>query len=289
MTSRAALWTSALLIPLLATPGCTALPPQAAYRDVPYVANGHPRQQLDLYSPSADKALPLIILIHGGGWSGGDKAEMPVKPFLDDGFAVASINYRLSQDARFPAQIEDCKAAVRWLRRNAARFNIDPDRIGVWGVSAGGHLAALLGTSGDTGVFDVGGNLDVSSAVQAVADWFGPTDFLQMDAHRLPQGMAHDAPGSPESRLVGGPIQQNRQAVQRANPITYVTPRAPPFLIAHGDVDRLVPHHQSELLEHALKKNGTPVSLHTVKGGGHGFRNPRADELRRQFFARHLK
>jgi acetyl esterase/lipase len=264
-------------------------PGVTAYRDVPYVSSGHPRQQLDLYLPKSGSALPLIVMIHGGGWQGGDKAEMPVRPALADGFAVASINYRLSQDAKFPAQIEDCKAALRWLRRNAARFNIDPDRVGVWGTSAGGHLAALLGTTGATRIFDVGENLDESSAVQAVADWFGPTDFLQMDAHRLPQGMVHDAPRSPESSLIGGPIQQNRQAVQRANPIAYITPQAPPFLIAHGDADPLVPHHQSELLEAALRGAGIPVRLYTVKGGGHGFRDARADELRRQFFVEHLK
>lgn len=116
-----------------------------------------------------------------------------------------------------------------------------------------------------------------------------PRAAARMDAHHLPQGVVHDAPGSPESRLVGGPIQQNRQAVQRANPITCITPQAPPFLIAHGDTDPLVPHHQSELLEAALKSAGVPVKLHTVKRGGHGFRDAQADELRRRFFAEHLK
>lgn len=259
------------------------------HRDVAYVPDGHDRQRLDLYVRKSGKALPAIVMIHGGAWMGGDKAEMSPASFLADGFAVASVNYRLSQDAVFPAQIEDCKAAVRWLRRNAKQFNIDPDRIGVWGVSAGGHLAALLGTTGETRVFDVGGNLDVPSNVQAVADWFGPTDFLQMDAHRLPQGTVHDLPGSPESRLIGGPIRQYIGAVERANPVSYITPRVPPFLIAHGDADLLVPHHQSELLHAALKTAGTPVQLYTIRGAGHGFRSVPADELRRKFFVKHLK
>jgi acetyl esterase/lipase len=147
----------------------------------------------------------------------------------------------------------------------------------------------MLGTTGDTTLFDVGENLEVSSRVQAVADWFGPTDFLQMDAHRLPNGMVHNSPGSPESRLIGGPLQKNKDRAEKANPITYITHNTPPFLIAHGDADRLVPHHQSELLAAALKEVGVPVTFYTVKGGGHGFRDATADEMRRQFFAKELK
>ena len=261
----------------------------SAYRDIAYVSNGHPLQKLDLYVPKTNKKVPLIIFVHGGAFRGGDKGSQAPGPFISDGYAFASINYRLSQDAIFPAQIEDCKAAVRWLRSNAEKYKLDPDRFGAWGTSAGGHLVAMLGTTGDIDIFDVGENLNVSSRVQAVADWFGPTDFLQMDAHKLPGGMGHDAPGSPESRLIGGPIQQNREKVARANPITYITPNDPPFLIAHGDADPLVPHHQSQLLEVALKKAGVAVTFYTVKGGGHGLRNATADSMRKQFFARHLK
>jgi len=260
-----------------------------AYRDVAYVSNGHARQKLDLYVPESKQKVPLIIFVHGGAFTRGDKRDQSPAPFLSDGYAFASLNYRLSQDAIFPAQIEDSKAAVRWLRANADKYGIDPDRFGAWGTSAGGHLVAMLGTTGETKIFDVGENLEVSSRVQAVADWFGPTDFLQMDAHRLPNGMGHDAAGSPESRLIGGPIQRNKEKVAAANPITYVTSKAPPFLIAHGDGDRLVPHHQSVLLEAALRKAGATVRLYTVKGGGHGFRNATADNLRKEFFARHLK
>jgi acetyl esterase/lipase len=147
----------------------------------------------------------------------------------------------------------------------------------------------MLGTTGETRVFDVGENLDVSSRLQAVADYFGPTDFLQMDDHRVPNGMGHNGGGSPESKLIGGPLQQNKEKAARANPITYINDKAPPFLIAHGDQDRLVPHHQSVLLEAALKKAGTPVTFYTVKGGGHGFRSVTADDLRNKFFAKYLK
>jgi acetyl esterase/lipase len=201
----------------------------------------------------------------------GSKENEPAGAFVSRGFAMAAINYRLSQHAVFPAQIEDCKAAVRWLRANAKEYGYDPARIASYGASAGGHLAAMLGTAGDVAAFDVGGNPGVSSRVRAVADFFGPTDFLQMDAHRLSaQATVHDTPDSPESQLVGGPIRDNPEKVARANPATYVTADDPPFLIVHGDADLLVPHHQSEILEAALRKAGARVRLVTIRGGPHG-------------------
>ena len=266
------------------------LPPGVkALRDLAYVTNGHARQKLDLYLPTKSGKLPLIIVIHGGAFRGGDKAQSTGGQFLRAGFAVASLNYRLSGDALFPAAVQDCKAAVRWLRANAAKYNLDPDRFGAWGSSAGGNLVAMLGTTGETREFDTGENLNLSSRVQAVADYFGPTDFLQMDAHRLPNGMVHDSAQSPESLYIGGPIQENKEKAAKANPITFITAKTPPFYIAHGDSDPLVPHHQSVLLEAALKKAGVPVKFYTVKGGGHGFRDPQAEKMLMDFFDRHLK
>jgi len=261
-----------------------------AHRDLAYVSGGHDRQKLDLYLPKDRTNLPLIINIHGGAFKMGSKEQGVPLEYLAQGYAIASINYRLSQHANFPAQIEDCKAAVRWLRAHAAAYRIDPQRFAAWGNSAGAHLSAMLGTTGDTKEFDVGANLDQSSGVQAVVDYFGPTDFLQMDAHRLPNGQTHDPADSPESLLIGGAIQENKDKAARANPITYVTPADPPFLICHGDQDPLVPHHQSELLEAALKRAGVPVTFHTVKGAGHGrFNDPKVGELTREFLAKHLK
>jgi|GEM_PF-215373 len=269
----------------------SALPEGAiVHRNIAYVSNGHERQKLDLYLPKDGTNLPLIIYIHGGAFRMGSKEQGVPTEYLARGFAVASINYRLSQHAKFPAQIEDCKAAVRWLRAYAARFRLDPNRFAAWGPSAGGHLAAMLGTTGDVKEFDVGENLVQSSRVQAVVDYFGPTDFLQMDAHRLPNGMIHDTPDSPESQLIGGAIQENKDKAAKANPVNYVTPDDPPFLIVHGDSDPLVPHHQSELLEAALKKAGVPVTFYTVKGGGHGgFRDPKVPELTQDFLNKHLQ
>jgi acetyl esterase/lipase len=260
------------------------------YRDLAYVTNGHPRQKLDLYLPKEGKDLPLVINIHGGAWQGGSK-EMDVPlAYLARGYAVASINYRLSQHSIFPAQIEDCKAAVRWLRANAARYNLDAAHFAAWGSSAGGHLAAMLGTTGESKTFDVGEDLAFSSRVQAVVDYFGPTDFLQMDAHRVSSGQVHDPSNSPDSRLIGGMLQDNKDKAAKANPISYVTKAAPPFLICHGDADPLVPNHQSELLEAALKQAGVPVTFYTVKGAGHGgFNDPRVPELTQEFLAKYLK
>ena len=260
------------------------------YRDLGYVTDGHERQTLDLYVPDTGENLPLIIWIHGGAWRGGDKTHYTPKEYLKAGYAGASLNYRLSQHAIFPAQIEDVKAAVRWLRANAETYRLDPNRFAAWGSSAGGHLVAMLGTTGDVAEFEVGENLKVSSQVQAVVDYFGPTDFLQMDAQRLPDGLVHDDPDSPESRLVGGPIQEHKDRVARANPITYVSKDDSPILIIHGDQDKLVPYHQSVLLKDALEAAGVPVTFYKVEGGGHGwFRDPKVPELTKAFLEKHLK
>lgn len=261
------------------------------HRDLAYVSHGHERQKLDLYLPKEGQNCPLIIWIHGGAFRRGSKesSEHNQLPFdyLTEGYALASINYRLSQHAIFPAQIEDCKAAVRWLRAHAAEFKLDPDRFAAWGPSAGGHLAAMLGTTGHASEFDVGAHLDVSSRVQCVVDYFGPTDFLQMDAQRLPDGMIHDAPDSPESELIGGPIQEHPEKVARANPITYLTSEVPPFLIIHGDQDLLVPYQQSVLLFEALQQVEIFALFYTVVGAGHGhFTDPRVAELTNSFLAR---
>lgn len=266
-----------------------------AFRDLAYVTNGHERQKLDLYVPEkANGSLPVIVWIHGGGWAAGSKDGCPLLngDYTRHGFAIASIGYRLSSDAIFPAQIEDCKAAIRWLRAHAKDYNLNPDHIAVWGSSAGGHLVALLGTSDHVKEFDVGENLDQSSRVQAVCDYYGPTDLLQMDEHALPTAfLKHDAANSPEAMLIGGPIQEYKEAANKANPISYVTEDAPPFLIVHGDKDPLVPHHQSELLYEALKSAGTQVRFHTLEGARHGdgFGGRELETIVRDFFEKNLK
>lgn len=260
------------------------------HSNLPYVSQGHDRQQLDLYIPNGDGPFPLLVWIHGGAWRAGSKNRARGQEWLDKGVALASINYRLSQHAIFPAQIEDCKAAIRWLKAHAAKYHLNTDRLVVWGASAGGHLVALLGTTGETRQFDVGEHLDQSSAVTGVMDWYGPTDFNQMDTMDGDIGkMDHDAADSPESQLIGGPIQENPEKVQKANPITYVTPKAPPFLIVHGDKDPLVAHGQSVILQAALTEANVPVRFYTVKGGKHGwFKDPNVNQLANDFILQHL-
>jgi acetyl esterase/lipase len=267
------------------------VPNLVVHRDLEYIPGGHARQKLDLYlqisATFVEPQRPLIVWVHGGAWLGGSKVPCPALRFVNQGYAVASINYRLSQHAIFPAQIEDCKAAIRWLRANAAQYHIDPNRIGVWGASAGGHLVALLATTGGVKEFDVGPDAGVSSRVQVVCDFFGPTDFTKMSG--FPSTMNHDAPDAPEAKLIGGPVQENKDKVQRANPITYVTKDDPPFLIVHGDKDPLVPHNQSELLYDALKQAGVEATLYTVPGGGHGgFKDPQVETIVTEFFRKHL-
>ena len=258
--------------------------------DVPYAANDNPRQRLDLYlpkNPKSDGPLPVVAFIHGGAWQAGDKRGGlgTVAPLVESGeYAGVSIGYRLSSEAIWPAQIHDCKAALRWLRANAQKYNLDPDRIGVTGPSAGGHLVAMLGTSGD--VADLEGNLgdhtNVSSRVSCVVDQFGPTELLKM-------GGSHNGPNSPESKLVGGPIQEHQDATRKASPTTYVSKDDPPFLLIHGTDDRTVPFSQSELLEAALKQAGVPVVLVPVTGGGHGnFGTPEVGRRMKHFFDKHL-
>tara|TARA_R110002111_G_scaffold108086_1_gene166751 strand:+ start:52123 stop:53094 length:972 start_codon:yes stop_codon:yes gene_type:complete len=267
------------------------------HRDLEYAHVDGKTLLLDLYLPKGVKNPPLLVWIHGGGWRNGDKGRGGkfVPMGTDAGYACASINYRLSGEATFPAQIHDCKAALRWLRAHAEKYGYDATRIGVGGSSAGGHLVALLGTSGGDKDLEgtVGGNLDQLSSVQAVCDMWGPTDFLQMDAHAVPQSrLKHNDPRSPESLLIGGPILENKAKVAKANPITYIDKSDPPFLIIHGSQDPAVPVHQSHLLHQGLKKKQVPVKLHIVEGAGHGgreFNAPEIDTMIVEFFDKNLK
>lgn len=257
-------------------------------RDLVYEKINGRELPLDLYRPQTKTPTPLVIWIHGGGWKSGSKigGGPAVAQLLKRGYAVASIEYRLSGEAVFPAAIEDCKAAVSFLRLYAEKYNLDPNRFGVWGSSAGGHLVSLLGTTNDVEDFDTHAvTRKASSSVQAVCNWFGPSDFLRMND--FPSRINHDGADSPESRFIGGPIQKNPQKVQRANPAHYVTAGDPPFLHLHGDQDQLVPFNQSEILHAALKASGVETTLYKVVGGGHGFGG--AKDSREELIERSLR
>jgi acetyl esterase/lipase len=272
-------------------------------RDISYVPNGDSSQRLDLYLPekSSDKPLPLPLLVwvHGGGWLGGSKNENPGSRFTAGGeYASASVEYRFSNKAIFPAQIQDCQAAIRFLRANAKKYNIDPDRIGIWGASAGGHLVALLGTSGGTKAFPkIGQNLDQSDRVQAVIDLFGPTDFptvkAQVAADKAVTNIFNfEDLSSPYAKLFGAKLGERADLEKSASPITFVSKDDPPFLIVHGTADTLVPYAQSTELNNALKRAGVDVLFQTVPGGNHGgpeYQSAAILRLYKNFFDKHLK
>ena len=262
--------------------------------DQDYVGDGNPRHRLDLLLPEkpvGHKPLPVVAYVHGGGWRGGDKSSgLPrVAGLVASGrYVGVSIGYRLTGEASWPAQIHDCKAAIRWLKAHAKNYRFDPDRIAVFGSSAGGHLVSMLGVSG--GVEDLRGRLGphgkFDSRVAAVVDFFGPTDFLRMNDQ--PGKIDHNAARSPESLLVGGAIQEHVDRCRHASPLTYVDSRDAPFLIVHGDRDDVVIFPQSQLLQAALKKAAVPVALVTVKGGGHGVRGRAVEARVREFLEFHL-
>lgn len=294
---------------------CTALLPDAiaqqppvrpmlkpgfkAEYDVKYVPDGDAAQVLDIYFPetAADKPAPLLIWIHGGGWSGGSKAGMPYLGQLSRGYVVASVEYRFSQKALFPAQIQDCQAAIRFLRASAKKYNIDTERIGVGGGSAGGHLAALVGTSGGKKAFPlIGGNEDQSDRVQAVCDIFGPTNFWtvikQAEEDKNVKNIFKWNSGDPYSRLIGGGLGEDKAKCEAVSPVHYVSKDSPPFLILHGDHDALVPYAQSVELHELLTKAGVESTLQKLPKAGHGgaqFAQPAIAKLTNTFFDKHLK
>lgn len=256
-------------------------------KNLTYAAVDGRELKLDLYIPeNTEGPLPLVVWIHGGAWMAGSKDNPPARALLASGFAVASISYRFSDVAIFPAQIHDCKAAVRFLRAHADKYRLDPERIGTWGASAGAHLAALLGTTSGSDTLDgtVGDCTDASDDVQAVCDWFGPADMATMSIGKRMFEEGQD----PEIKLLGGTIAEKRDLAELASPITHVSKGDPPFLIMHGDRDPLVPLQQSQLLADMLKAVGVDVTLTVMEGKGHGGFGPQALVPVVDFFKRTL-
>lgn len=251
-----------------AVPGLSA---QSLF-DLEYANVGGQSLKLDLLLPDGAGPFPVIVSIHGGSWDSGTRDQGIAFLQVSRGYAVANIDYRLVPGSIFPAQIEDVKAAVRWLRANATRFNLNPNRIGAMGYSAGGHLAALLGTSAGVEELEGAGhgNPGFSSRVQAVVDYFGPTDLLRL-AEQAPACLPGDPddPAQAPSRLIGCPIQECPEKTTAANPIHYVSPDDSPFLILHGLADCLVPWQQSQILHDALLEAGVESKLILVPGLAH--------------------
>jgi len=235
-------------------------------------------QKMDIYIPEGTGPFPVVVLIHGGAFKMGDKGmeASNAAALVSKGIAAASINYRLSGEAKYPAQIEDCKAAVRFLRANATKYNLNPDKIGSWGASAGGNLSSLLGTTSGVNELEGAslGNSSYSSKVIASVDWFGPINFLTMDAEATALGftITTNSSTSPESKLMGAAVQTVPALVAKANPTTYITSDDAAFFIQVGSMDRNIPYTQSLNFYNALKtvKGSTDVSYELLDGAGHG-------------------
>ncbi|GET36795.1 alpha/beta hydrolase [Microseira wollei] len=305
---------------LLLVSGCDRPTKIATYKDLEYSSyetkQGKQKLLLDLFVPEekSSQPLPVLIYIHGGGWVAGSKdlclkniqKRQGMQKFMGRGYALACINYRFSDRALFPAQIQDVKTAVRWLKQNADRYNLNQDKIGAWGESAGGHLSALLATS--AGVKELEGNPknpQFSSRIQAVVNFYGPTDFTKVPP-------AFEQPYTPAlekykqrpwyhytkvtNRLLGGAVSKKLKLATLANPITHIDTQDPPFLIAHGALDDIVPLSQSELLVKALQAKGVEVTFIQEPKRGHYFGGdkgeyfaPKYIDMMLKFFDTHLK
>lgn len=253
----------------------------ATFKDVNYAGDKLEAHNLDIYLPNTGKdRYKVVVIIYGSAWFSNNAKQMAFmsigKPLVDAGFAVVSINHRSSGDAKFPAQIQDVKGALRFIRANAEKYKLDTSFIGITGFSSGGHLSSLAGVTnglkkrhmGNTYIDlegNIGGNTAYSSCVDAVVDWFGPVDMARMEQCRTVKDEK-----SPEAALIGGAPAQNPDLVALVSPITYVCDHNPRFLVFHGDADNVVPHCQSEYFAAALKKAGRLEDFVTVSGGQHG-------------------
>jgi acetyl esterase/lipase len=247
--------------------------PVELVRDLPFGTGGDRELKLDLAQPVGDGPFPAVLCLHGGGWVAGDRHQMEqtIRVLAARGYVAVSPDYRLAPADPFPAAVQDCKAAVRWLRANAKRFKVDPEHIGALGFAAGGHLACLLGvTDKSDGLEGKGGHAAESSRLQAVVSFFGPTDLARTDwdAEVLEKNLVP---------LLGGTPRERDEVYRKASPLTYVRKGAPPFLFVHGAEDKLVPPAQSETMAEKLRAAGSAARVILVDGEGHGIRG---DKLR---------
>ncbi|WP_367874600.1 alpha/beta hydrolase fold domain-containing protein [Luteolibacter sp. Populi] len=254
------------------------------FKNIDYVGGKNPRQALDLIVPkdAATKKRPLVVFIHGGGWLAGRKEDgLPVARLLASSgdYVAATINYRLTQEAQWPAQIHDCKAAIRFLRANAAEYGIDPDHIGIMGMSAGGQLVSVLGTGNDEPLLEgtLGKFAKISSRVQCVVNFFGPTDFLSFFGPDTT--FEKLMKGEMIPKLLGTKKEEVMENARQASAVTWISKDDAPFLTAHGTEDTLVPLAQAEEIHAKLKKAAVESHLIVMQGAGHGFAN---DDLNRR-------
>ncbi|TDM09843.1 MAG: alpha/beta hydrolase [Ideonella sp. MAG2] len=260
-----------------ADPAAPTSPAAQTLSNVAY-ASTSAAQKMDIYMPAGAGPFPAVVLIHGGAFKAGDKAmdAANAATLVANGYVAVAINYRLSGEAKFPAAVHDAKAAVRYIRAKASEYRINPDKIGVWGASAGGHLSAMLGTTGGDTYLEgtEGAYLGVSSRVQASVDWFGPINFATMVSEGLALGFASSYNVDNESAYLGVNANDptNNELVQQSNPSRYIDAQDPPFWIQVGGADPLIPYTQSLNFYTALKAvlGDAKVSYEKLEGAGHG-------------------
>jgi acetyl esterase/lipase len=279
-----------LLAILASLSAASAAPPEIDIQDdLQYGTGGGEKLLLDLARPAKlDKPTPCIVFIHGGGWAGGNRKAHynRMKRAAEEGFVAATISYRLVKDGnhRWPAQIEDCKCAIRWLRANADRFSIDPERIGAFGDSAGAHLSMLLGTMDKSdGLEGEGGSPDQSSKVQAVVGYYGPTN-LAVEYPESSRGIV--------ANFMGGPLSERRSDYERASPLRYVNAGDATMLLFHGTKDVLVPYQQAFEMATALTNASVGGRVEILLGHNHGWGGKTAEHTEREtmeFFRHALK
>ena len=260
--------------------------------DIPFaVADGH-ELRLDVYVPNNVNRPPLIVYVHGGAWRADSKESLPLASLINQGFAVASVDYRLSPVAQFPAQIHDIKAAIRFLRAKQAEYGYDASVLTISGSSAGGHLAALVGvTNGNQELEgDLGDYRDQSSDVQAIVDYYGASNFMTILNQSTPHGIGVRVPAL--QLLLGAQPEDNPELAKLASPLFQVDPSDPPLLLLHGDQDPQMPINQSHELEGAYTRLGLPVRLAVMHGSGHGgpaFTTRATLDLIDEFLRKHLQ
>jgi acetyl esterase/lipase len=238
-------------------------------KDIVYAQAGEKKLLLDIYKPSAVKLPYLIVWVHGGAWRSGSKANPPLG-LLGAGYALASIDFHLSEEAPFPSMVHDIKAAIRYLRANANKYGYRADKIVIWGSSSGGHLAALVGTTNNDKYMEgtLGDYTGTSSAVQGIIDYYGPTNLISILSQSTPHGISVREPAM--KILFGKSIEEAKETARLASPVFQTDPSDPPLLIVHGDQDNQVPVNQSLELMAAYKKNKLPVQIEFAPGAGHG-------------------
>lgn len=247
--------------------------------DIPYAIRGNSKLHLDIHYPAeaTRPPYPTLLWIHGGGWRNGSRQNWHLVDWLPEkGFAVVSIDYRLTGTAPFPAQIEDCVSALEWIGNNGERYNLDTDKIFTAGLSAGAHLATLLGTSGN----HFAANKTELLTIRGILHFYGPCDFLSLMKYAKEPNDTLNTDKSPVFGLLGGPLRENETLAKEASPVTYLDGNDPPLLIFVGTNDSLMTQRQCKRLDDLARTTGIPSTIHTIKGAGHG--GPEFKDLHRQ-------